>query len=468
MAESVPSIDPAAEAPARRWLVLLVCAYLLTALVNIAQAPIANRAEDRCAEVVRTMIASGDWLVPRYDGAVRLNKPPLAYWAGSAMSMLLGRTSLLALRLPALAAGIGLLLVTYAWGRSVGGARLGLAAAACLAAMELAIAYGRRGVADMQLALFANLALLCFVRMLEKPGPALRAGFAAALGLALLAKATAGLMIVGLPIAITLVIHHRWRDALRWRNLAWVALAVGIGLAWYLAILAFVPGSWRLLEEFMLLPLGMEEPDAVPSSTHFHPPWFHFGSLASGASPALLVLLPWAAWRAWSSRAWREQPRHRFVLIVFVSLFLAFSLLPQKQKHYMLPLLPALAILLADGALARSRRDPPTFARTVRRLAHAGAIALAAIMTWFAIDQFQLHSDGPAALRLAAIGAALSALLFVAARRGRPAHVAAAGVAATLVLMAVYGSVVEPHQRPPRISEPAMAESVVPPEASAR
>ncbi|HYN64331.1 MAG TPA: glycosyltransferase family 39 protein, partial [Candidatus Limnocylindrales bacterium] len=414
------------------------------------------------------MVSSGDWLVPHYDGAVRLNKPPLAYWTGALVSTLLGQASLLALRLPALAAGVGLLLVTYAWGRRVGGARLGLAAAACLAAMELASTYGRRGVADMQLALFTNLALLCFAGLLERPGPALRAGFAVALGLALLAKATAGLLIVGLPIALTLAIHHRWREALRLRNLTWVALAVGIGLAWYVAILGFMPGSGPILERLMLLPLGVDGPDGAPSATHFHPPWFHLGSLLLGASPALVVMLPWAAARAWSSRAWREQPRHRFVLIVFASLFLAFSLLPQKQKHYMLPLLPALAILLADGALARARRDPPSFARTVRRLGHAAAIVPAVVLGWAAVDRFQLGDGWPTALRLAALGAALTALLIVVARRGRPAHVAGACVAATLVLAAVYGSVLEPHLRPPRLAVPTAAEILDPSAETAR
>ena len=441
------------ESVLRRWLLALVGAYLLVSLPLLLQAPIANRAEMRCSEVVQGMLSSGDWLVPRLEGTVRLNKPPLAYWTGAAASWALGEASLAALRLPSLLAAAGLLLVTYAWGRRVGGPRLGLAAAACLAAMELTIAYGHRGVAEMQLALYCNLALLCFDRVLEEPGLAWRAGFGLCLGLALLAKATAGLMLVGVPVAVILTARRRWRDALAPRNLVWVAVALGLGLAWYVAIVSRVPGSLQRLEADLLLPVGAEEAELAPGAAHYNPPWFHVGSLLKGAVPAFL-LLPWAVRRAASTRLWRGMPRHRFVLVVFASLFVAFSLLPQKQKHYMLPLLPSLAILLADGALARSRLDPVSFARNVRRLAW-GAAAFVLVATAFAAGwEVRTYSDVPAAVTLAAGGVLIVAALAVVAARGRPSQVAGVGVVATLVLMLLYGSFIEPHQPPPR-SAPA-------------
>lgn len=446
--------DAASEASVRRWLALLVAAYVLTALAAIGTAPLANRAEHRCLEVVRNMVASGDWLVPRYEGAVRLNKPPLAYWAGAVVSSALGEASLLAVRLPSLVAGIGLLLVTFAWGRRVGGARLGLAATACLVAMELVIAYGRRGVAEMELAFAANLALYLFDRLLDEPRTALRAAFGLALGLALLAKATAGLMLVAVPVVVTLTLRRRWRSALALRNLVWVAAAFALGAAWYAAILAFVPDGWRLLEADLLLPFGVEDAAPQVGAAHFNPPWFHLHSLLTGATPALL-LLPWAIARAARTRLWQRLPRQRFAFVVFASLFVAFSLLPQKQKHYMLPLLPALAILLADGVLASARLDAASFARTVRRLGFAAAAVVLLAFGLAVARESGREADAAPALLLVPIGLLLAVTLAAAARSGRPANVGGAGVAAWLVAMVLYGVVFEPRLPPPDVGAPA-------------
>jgi len=443
-----------------------VAVYLAAAVPLLIVSPVANRAELRCAEVVQGMVSSGDWLVPRFDGEVRLNKPPLSYWTGAVASVALGQVSLAALRVPSLLAAAGLLLVTYAWGRRIGGARLGLAAAACLAAMELTIAYGRRGVADMQLALYGNLALLCFDRLLVAPRLAWRVGFGLCLGLALLAKATAGLMLVGVPVAVILTLQRRWRAALAPRNLVWIALALGLGLAWYVAIVRLLPGSLERLKADLLLPVGSDEA-AYPGAAHYNPPWFHLESLLKGAVPAL-VLLPWAVRRAASTRCWRDLPRLRFVFVVFASLFVAFSLLPQKQKHYMLPLLPALAILLADGALARSRLDPDAFARLARRLGYAAAVCATLLMAWTAGWELVVYADVPAALTLAAGGVLAGAALAVAARRGRPAHVGGAAVAAMLAIMLLYGFLIEPHQPPPGDLPPATAATSAPSPEAAR
>lgn len=468
-----PAEDAATRASVRRWLLVLVGAYVLVSLLCLRVAPVANRAEDRCAEVVATMVTTGDWLVPRYGGAVRLQKPPLAYWTGAAVSELMGQASLVALRLPSVVAAVALLFVTFAWGRRVGGARLGLASAACLVTMELFIAYGRRGVAEMQLALYTSLALLLFDVLLERPRPGLRAGFGVALGLALLAKATAGLMIVLVPIAVTLSLRHRWRSALRLRNLAWLGVAVAIGLSWYAAILAAVPGGWRMLEAELLLPLGVgADPDLVASggsaAAHYNGIGFHFNSLLTGATPVLAALLWWAVRRAGSSGAWREQPRARFVFVVFASLFVAFTLLPQKQKHYMLPLLPSLAILLAEGALDRARRDPPAFARVVRRLGYAAATLVVVVLGVAAVRETRIGQGLPSALLLAAAGLGLGAVLAVAARRGRPVHVGGASVAATLVIMLLYGLVFEAREPPRAWRLPAPGSAVPPASEPAR
>ena len=44
--------------------------------------------EARIAETAREMVVDGDWLVPHYNGEVRLQKPPLTYWLTTARSLI--------------------------------------------------------------------------------------------------------------------------------------------------------------------------------------------------------------------------------------------------------------------------------------------------------------------------------------------------------------------------------------------
>ena len=304
------------------------------------------------------MVSSGDWLVPRMRArsACRSRRWP----TGRGRSCRAARPGLAGGPAPAVAGGGGgAALVTFAWGRRIGGARLGPASAACLAAMELFIAYGRRGVAELQLALYCNLALLVFDQLLERPTLALRAAFGLALGLALLAKATAGLMIVLLPVALTLILQRRWRGPrLAPRN--WSgrgghrhrpgvvrrdhdARPRGLADAPGRAAAAAGPGRrsrgpavGRALPPG-LVPLLFAAAGATPAAGR-----------AAGLGPAPRAEHPpgRASCRARASCS-----------CVFASLFVAFTLLPQKQKHYMVPLLPTLAILLGrGGAGARAPR----------------------------------------------------------------------------------------------------------------
>jgi 4-amino-4-deoxy-L-arabinose transferase-like glycosyltransferase len=429
----------------RRGLALLLLAYVLAALVSMRDAPLANRAEDRCWQVVRGMVESGDWLLPRYDGAIRLNKPPLAYWLGASVSTAAGEPSLLALRLPSLAAGIALLLVVFAWGRSLGGPRLGLAAAACLLAMESFFALSCRGVAEMELALFTSLALFAFDRALREPGVGPRAVFGLALGLALLAKASAALLIVALPVVLVLTARGLWRRALAPRNAVWLLVALAIGAAWYVVILVTVPDAWELLRAYLLKPLGVDEDAAGTSAAHDRPVWYHLKTLTSASLPAL-ILLPWLVRRARAGRLGRGEPRLRWLWVVLVANFVAFSLLPQKQKHYMLPLLPPLALLLADGALSRAREDEAGFARLARRFGFVAAAVVAAATIGFVLWQLSLGLATPQAAVIAAAGLAAAVPLLAAARRGRPAQVGGACVGAWLVLFTIYALVIDPQR----------------------
>jgi 4-amino-4-deoxy-L-arabinose transferase-like glycosyltransferase len=437
----------------RALLAALLAALAVVLLFRLGGGELQGAAEARVHGVVLEMERSGDWLVPRLHGEVRLNKPPLYYWAATACARVLGTESAWALRLPAALACLALVWVTWRWARRLGGPGLGLLAAAALACMVQTTTFGRTGEAEMFLALFSTLALAAFERLLAAPaaaGPANPAQaaarrralplFALWTALAILSKATVALMLIGVPVVLALTAQRRWRQALAPRVLLWTGAGLLAGFLWYGVILAVVPGAWSALGGAALLPSGVRLPGAEGAG-HVRPAWYFLGSLLLSAFPVTL-LLPRLLARGATSRFWADAPRLRFVALAFLAAFVCFSLLPQKQKHYMLPLLPLLAILAAEAVLELEARAPARLRRLLLLLAVAGALLSAPGLLVLHVVYVQALAVAPALYAVVVAGALLLLLLLARAaaqsRVQRFAGVATAGF--LLALLCYHGS----------------------------
>jgi 4-amino-4-deoxy-L-arabinose transferase-like glycosyltransferase len=352
-------------------LAVLVSVVLFT---RLGAAPITEKSEDRCYEVALGMAGGNGYLVPVMDGQPRLNKPPLYYWLVAGTANLLGACDRFALRLPAAVSALALLIVVFAWTRVLAGRDTAVIAALMLALMLQFFTLGRRGVAEMPLALFDVLALASFEAVFFRGRRAGVPWFALWLALAFLAKATTALLFVVLPVLVTLLLHRSLRRALSPRVIAWLAGALLVGCAWYIVILITVPNAGQMLYEAAMLPMGVEA-ENHPAAAHFRPLWFYLGEIWIAAAP-VTVLLPLAVWRAGASRFYREAPRLRFVAIAFVVMFLGLSILPQKQKHYLISLLPLSAILIADALVWIARERPRVRAVLLRGLSVASWMAV--------------------------------------------------------------------------------------------
>jgi len=152
------------------------------------------------------------------------------------------------------------------------------------------------------------------------------------------------------------------------------------------------------------------------------------------AAPAS-VLLPFVIWRLWTTRLHRDDPRRRLVALAFVVPFVAFSLLPQKQKHYTLAMLPGLALCSADALLALAPRVRLWLTRVAGSAAALGALGALVV---FAL--FYLWLVGLPAIVVAAAAGGLGALLVAAlvyALSGRALAFACAFVPALLLVVAI-------------------------------
>jgi 4-amino-4-deoxy-L-arabinose transferase-like glycosyltransferase len=435
--------------------VLGALAFVLS--YQLGASPAANPAEGRVREAVHSIVADGDWLVPEVHGEPRIEKPPGYAWLAAAVSRAAGGDDWTAVRVPSALAVLGTAALLFAWGRSLGGPDLGLIATLCFAAMCMTIDLGRRGVAETLLGFSCALALFGFDRAHFGGSRWGRPLFAAALASAILAKATTALLVVGLPIALCLALERSLGKSLSVSNLAWLAAALVLGFAWYGVVLAVVPGAWRILLAEAAVPVGVRPPGAT--ATHYGPPTFYLAVLARAAAPAI-ALLPLAAVRAFRSGGYAASPRVRFVALGFAALFVAFSILPQKRTHYLMPLLPLFALLLAESLVELRERAP----EQLRRILVAASLAVVPIALAGAgsLALFHIELGGAelaATIALAAFAVAPLAVLIWSALRFHPrvfGGVAAAGALAAL--LAFYGDV-DVCRRQVEIGAPGKCES---------
>jgi 4-amino-4-deoxy-L-arabinose transferase-like glycosyltransferase len=436
---AVAVANPPARARRERLAAVAVAALAAAGLLILLDAaPVERTAERRTHAVAAHMILSHDWLVPVENGKPRVQKPPLFYWAAAAAASAAdeAKLSVLSLRLPSAVSALALLAVVYAWGRSLGGVPCGAVSALALLQMAQYWTIGRRGVAEMMLALFATSALFAFDRIYWGGRRRLLPVFFALVALGFLTKATTALLLVGLPIALQLALDRSLRRAARRDVVAWAALCVVACLAWYAVILVRVPGAWPVLREALLLPLGLTR--SIGSATHARPPWFYLPRLLEVASPAL-ILAPLALVRPTLTRDVFAAPRARFAPLCFASLLIAFSLIKMKQQHYLAPRLPFLSISLGQLLVGLHARRPELVSRAMRVVAAALLVIAPFVATALALHLFVAREDPPAVA--VALGAALviaAAVAFFAARRGHLATFAAASLLASATAILVH------------------------------
>ena len=339
--------DPLAASRRRTaWIALLLGVSALVPLFLFLDRPaLTDPDESAYAESVREMTESGDTGVPRLFGQPLIDKPILYYWILSASFRVCGWSEPGA-RLPsALAALAGLLAVTRLGALIHGSRRAGLMAAVVLASSFEYFLLARAAVTDMILTALCTLALMLFFEALEKEGRRITPLVGAAcLGAAVLVKGPVGLLVPGVVLAAYLAATgslRRWR---RLRPLAGGVVFAGVALPWFAFMARRYPD---LVGEFLLRGnLGR-----FLSPEHRSQPFLYYPVvLAAG-------FLPWSAWlpaalgRGWSRRAVPGAGGRGHVLLLswLLAPLAFFSVAASKLPSYILPALPAAALLVGGS-----------------------------------------------------------------------------------------------------------------------
>jgi 4-amino-4-deoxy-L-arabinose transferase-like glycosyltransferase len=309
--------------------------------------------EGRYAEIPREMLQHGDWIIPHLNGLVYLEKPPLQYWLTAMSFRWLGENDFSARLVPGIA-GYLLLVVVHLLGRRLWGGDAGLKAVLLTGASLLFVLLAHQLTLDMLLTFCLTAALACFlsaqsVRNLSRCRSWML-GCWAAMGFAVLTKGLIGIVVPAGSVISYAVWQKDWR------------VFRSLHLLWGLPVFAVVAAPWFVLaaranHEFLAFFFIREHflRFLTPIEDRSEPWWFFVPVLALG-------ILPWAplagrallvTWRRGVPGGHFDPARVLWAWSVFTFVF--FSLSNAKLVTYVLPVVPALALLCARPAADEPR-----------------------------------------------------------------------------------------------------------------
>ena len=341
--------------------------------------------EGRYAEIPREMLATGDWVTPRLDGLKYFEKPPLQYWATATAYSVFGESNATSRLWTALMGFLGILMTAFA-ARRLFDARTAWGAALVLTGSVYYAIMGHFNTLDMGVSFFMCASLFGFLlAMHAEAAKARRLFMYVAWAAAALATLSKGLEAVALPGAVFLLyvlITRQWSRFKQLHVVAGLLIYIVITAPWFLLVSARNPDFAR----FFFI---HEHFERFLTTVHHRvePWWFFIPILLLG----LFIFLPQAV-RAAAALArrdtWRAEPG-RFNSTLFLWLwcgfiFLFFSLSDSKLGSYILPIFPALAILVGRELATLKRRDA---------MGTAFLCAILAVIILWQIPELQKHTD---------------------------------------------------------------------------
>jgi 4-amino-4-deoxy-L-arabinose transferase-like glycosyltransferase len=406
------------------------------------------------------MLASGDWIVPRQQGTIFPERPPLGSWAMALVGMARGQVDLVAIRLPSVLATLLLSWVIYAYARAWMSRRGAFAAGVIYITFGQVLPLGRLGESEALFTLFVAGALLIW------HGGYLRGrsrtltwsvGYGLA-GLGALVKGPQAPVYFFAACVAYLVLERNWR---------WLVCrghAIGV------LVFAAVVGAW-------MVPFCLSDLNAVDDiwaglarerfTTHGL-----VRHLASYPLETLGCLLPWSPLLFWYARPsarraiFAAHPAARFLVVALLITYPSVWIAAHARGRYFMPLYPCAALLaalviehctstLADAADRRMWR------RYVRGLCMVVAGAGAAYAAGHALQLEALadarQSNGFLAGWMAASLTAASLLWWAARELERPRPGVALAAAAAFIGLSYTMVVTSARDRAGNDLEPALA-----------
>jgi 4-amino-4-deoxy-L-arabinose transferase-like glycosyltransferase len=400
------------------------CAFLF--FYGIGQFGLIGADEPRYAQVAREMLERRDWITPTLGGQPWLEKPPLYYWQAMLAYSIFG-VSDWAARLPSamdatlLIVAIYLFLRRFRRGFEVDGA---LITASCAGV----IGYARAASTDMPLAATFSIGMLSWWAWRESGKRIYLAAFYAFAALGMLAKGPIAPFLAALVIVVYALAARERKIVLKTLWLPGIILFCSIALPWYIAVQLRNP---QFLREFILQHnLGRFSRNLY----HHTEPFLYYLPVAA------LAVLPWTVFAGAAFvelvRGWWEQSksvrktgelkhdleRHFIIFgICWLTLpIIFFSFSQSKLAGYILPAIPAAALLLAEYLKRHLEpRDAMPTAKwlIVLHALFAAAPIVPALLIAYLIMQHRIPGGQPLAVALSIAFLLCAGIIFTLLRK---------------------------------------------------
>jgi len=400
----------------KTFLILILIGFcVLLYFVNLGRWDLWNPDEPRYAQVSREMVERGDWILMHDNGEVYADKPPLFFWFIAFSSYLGQGFTSFSVRFPAAFFGTLTILLTFLLGRALYSSRAGFLSGLVLAT-NFEFAYlSIRADTDTTLTFFTTASLFCFFQwylsrqeVRRDQGSVQRLsiyGFYLGMALATLVKGPVGFILPLLVSLIYLIIQRDWQALKAMKLLPGMLLMLGIVLSWYLPAVA--KGGKDYLHATLL------QQTVGRYATGFakvRPFYYYFVNFPGDFLPWFLFL-PGAILYGFAKKKERLPREFLFLLIWFISIFAFFSFSKGKRPIYLLPLYPAVSLLVGrlwDTYLSDSNGN------SVRRIwvslpvyMMASFVFLVGIGLWFllSVANVPIDSSVPQILKVLMTGA---------------------------------------------------------------
>jgi len=346
---------------AKRGTIFLFLAVIGFYLYGLGQLPLVGPDEPRYTQVAREMFVRHDLITPTLGGHLWFEKPALLYWMMIASFELFGVSEWSA-RLPAAVAG--LLTIAAVW---VVGSRaednsadeqargLGFYSALASATSLGIVVFSRAASFDIILTMTTTWALaffiICELESNTKLWWLLISGFYVFVGLSLLAKGLVGIVIPVSVVGTYYLFRRRLPPRKMLLSLFWgMPLALAIAASWYAPVIW--RHGWPFIDQFII---QHHFARYVRSKYHHTKPAYYFLLILP------LLCLPWTAFligglRKADRERWWENARSTngigklliFAVAWFVFPVIFFSFSNAKLPGYILPVLPAAALIVGE------------------------------------------------------------------------------------------------------------------------
>ncbi|PJA80611.1 MAG: hypothetical protein CO149_00890, partial [Nitrospirae bacterium CG_4_9_14_3_um_filter_51_5] len=299
------------------------------------------------AIVTHTMMAAQDYVHLWLRGEPYFNKPPLFFWLQAGFIHALGWSEA-ALRLPSILSSLGTMMTTYLLGRLLFSAMAGFWGALVCATCYAGLWFGPLAIIDPVLTFCMTLGMYAWARAyFQEPSQGWYVVGFVALTLGSMLKTLHALALPVLVMGIFLWMRHDrrvFREPYFWVGVVFSGLLLG---GYYLLLGPEFRQHFFFEENLKrMITVAGDQQHSAWEAYWGKRPIFWYGLVIWFDAFPWSALFPVGLFLVWKRRPWLESPKELWVFLWVVVYFAALSLAPEKHERYLLPLLPALGLLV--------------------------------------------------------------------------------------------------------------------------